>query len=334
MLGCQPERAEVARAVAGRSDADALADALAAAGAPGAVVRTAEEWEAHPQGRELRAAPVVTVERIGDAPPEPLPSGPQRPLSGLRVLDLGRVVAGHTCGRTLAEHGADVVQLSSPELPAIHRALVDTSAGKRSALLDISDGEGRTRLEQLIGQADLFSHSARAGSFERRGLGPDQLAAARPVRGHRLLRAPRPVGGQARLRAAGPGCHGLGRRTRPRRHPDIVSALPCDYVTGYLSALGVMEALARRSSQGGSWRVHTSLCRTAMWLRDQPGRHRPAAEEDIRLHTTRDLRTTVQSGFGRIESLRPAVEMSLTPPRLERPPAPPGTDAPAFAPSC
>ena len=120
LLGCAYDRDAVAAALGGWT-AFAFEQAAADAGMCAAAMRSFAEWDAHPQSAEIAALPVVSIRRIGDAPPMPLPARADRPLSGVRVLELTRVIAGPVCGRTLAAHGADVLLLSSPRLPSSPR---------------------------------------------------------------------------------------------------------------------------------------------------------------------------------------------------------------------
>lgn len=332
VLGCDPNRASMAAAVAGWPAED-LVEALNAAGAPGAVVRTGREWEDHPQGIALRALALIEIERIGDAPAEPLPPGAS-PLAGVRVLDTSRIVAGPACGRTLAEHGAEVLAVGSGQMPSIHRALVDTSPGKLSAQLDLDDPGDRQTLDELIGEADVFCQSARPGSFHRRGLGPEVLARHRPgivyastdCYGHTG-----PWRERAGFEPLAQASTGWASDHREEGRPAIVAALACDYATGFLTALGVMWALKRRMGEGGSWHVRTSLCRTAMWLRDQPGRYDADAARVFTADSAADLRIRTETGFGVVDQLGPGVTMADTPPGWPRPAMPPGTHPPRFS---
>ena len=208
VLGCARERESVAAAVAGW-DGEALENALAQAGQCGAMVRTAEEWAAHPQGRALADRPRVEIVKLGESEPEPLPAG-ERPLSGVRVLDLTRILAGPSHARTLAEHGADVLYIASPWLPNPDAFVMDTNHGKLSAFLDLDQPDDATRLRELIRHTDVFAQGYRAGSLARRGFGPDELAdaAARAdLRVDQLLRPRGPLGGAPGLGAARPDGH-------------------------------------------------------------------------------------------------------------------------------
>src|SRR5229473_1212174 len=116
VLNCKPERDDVQAALM-QWDGEAFETAAYADGGVVAMMRSHEEWSALPHARALAELPLISIEKIGEAAPRPWPGG-DRPLAGLRVLDLSRVIAGPVAGRTLAVHGADVLLISGPDLPA------------------------------------------------------------------------------------------------------------------------------------------------------------------------------------------------------------------------
>ena len=134
-LDCSNSEEALARVIA-RWNADDLEEALAEQKLVGGIARSKDEWAAHPQGRWLATQPVVAIEKIGESAPEPFEPAP-RPLTGIRVLDMGHVLAGPTAARTLAEQGADVLRISSPGNPDPNIQLMDTGFGKRSAFIDL-----------------------------------------------------------------------------------------------------------------------------------------------------------------------------------------------------
>ena len=215
-LGCPAEREAVAAACLAKT-AQEIEDAVAAERGCAGVVRTPEEWDASEQGRILASRPPVEVIKIGDSPPEPLPAEGDMPLSGVRVLDMTRVLAGPTCARTLAQYGADVLYLASPNLPASTGFLPDTNHGKLSAWLDLAEPGGPEKLRELLKTADVFSQGYRTGAMERAGFSPTHLAAVAPR--HRLhldqlLRPRGPVARPRRLGATRPDRHRHGARAR------------------------------------------------------------------------------------------------------------------------
>jgi len=316
-------------AATSRRDAFELEDALAANGLCSAVCRTAEEWAAHPQGALLTTKPVVEVTKIGDAPPEPFLEA-ARPLEGVRVLDLTRVLAGPTCARTLAEHGADVLHIASPNLPTVERFEIDTGHGKRQAYLDLNVPADTATLRDLARGADVCSQGYQHRSLERRGFGASQLAELRPgivyvsenAFGHDGPWQERPGWEQLAQSTTGIAMvQGLDR-------PTLAPAAMNDYTTGYFGALGAMIALRRRATEGGSWLVQVSLSQTSMWYyRLGLNLDREAASGLRDLSPFFEERET---GYGRLRYLRPALQMSETPPRWSVPTTPLGAGQPAW----
>ena len=131
------------------------------------------------QGKAVAALPTFTIEKIGEAPPQPLAAG-DRPLSGVRVLDLTRVIAGPVCGRTLAVHGADVLLVTGAHLPQMMPLVIDNGRGKLSTFIDLREASGRETLGGLARDADIFVQGYRPGAVKRDGFGPEEVARLRP----------------------------------------------------------------------------------------------------------------------------------------------------------
>src|SRR6187402_199882 len=178
VLNCRPERDDVQAALL-QWDAEAFETAAYAAGGVVAMMRSREEWLALPHATALAALPLVSIERIGDAAPKPWPKG-DRPLAGLRVLDLSRVIAGPVAGRTLAAHGADVLLISGPDLPAIPWLTIDTGRGKLTSLVELGSEQGRASLRDLLSEADIFSQGYRPQALAGLGFSPEQAARINP----------------------------------------------------------------------------------------------------------------------------------------------------------
>lgn len=335
LLGCADEREAVAKAL---SDWDALPleAAIAEAGHCAAMARTAAEWDDSDQGRLMAALPLVEVTRIGDGPAMPFTEAPTAPLSGVRVLDLTRILAGPTCARTLASYGADVLHIAGPDLPSVPPFVSDTGHGKRSAFLDLKDPAQRRQLLALVGEADIFSQGYRTGALERLGLSAETLAALRPglihvsinCYGHEGAWATRPGWEQLAQTVTGMAVIHGGEES-----PAIQPAAVNDYTTGYLAAFGAMVALRRRATEGGSWRVRVSLVQTATWVRGLgiAGQERldavaPMTGEELAGYSIRS-----ESGFGPVTHLRPAVTLSKTPAAWTRPTVPLGVHPPVWS---
>lgn len=333
LLRCDHSRAAVTKALV-QWEAEAFEAAAAKAGLVASMSRSFEEWDSHPQGGAVAQLPLFTIERIGDAPPQPLPAA-ERPLSGIRVLDLTRVIAGPVCGRTLAAHGADVLLVTARHLPAMEPLVIDNGRGKLSTAIDLRTADGRETLARLMRQTDVFVQGYRPGAIAAHGFSPDEAARIRPGMVCVSLCAYSHAGPWAMRRgfdslvqnANGINvaeAHAAGAET-----PKPLPAQALDHATGHLMAFAAMTALARRAQQGGSWHVRASLAQTGHWLRSL-GRIDGLACPDPGLDDVRDRLEEGTSGFGRIAAVRPAAVMSETPQHFARPSVPLGTHPAAW----
>jgi len=335
-LPSEVDRDAVARAVA-KWDGLALEESVHAARGCAALVRARREWLQHPQSKAVASLPLLEIERFANAPPEPLPSA-ERPLSGIRVLDLTRVLAGPTCARTLAEHGADVLKVSAPHLPHSGQIEIDTGLGKLSAFLDLRGGADAEILASLVreGRCDVFSQSYRPGSLVARGFGPQRLSDLRPGIVCVELSAWGRAGPWSRRRGFDTVTQcvsGMAMIQGADETPRMMPASALDYLSGYLLAFGVMVALERRAREGGSWLVRGSLARAAQWIFDLGLLDASAiANVSKELPDEELARMSAQtaSPWGVVRHLAPVARMSHTPPRWDRPPVPLGHDDPVW----
>lgn len=332
LLSCADERSSVAEAVA-RWDGQALEDALAEAGMCAGLVRSREEWSAHDQARAVASLPAFEILRIAESPPQPLGPG-SRPLAGIRALDLTRVIAGPVAGRTLAEHGADVLKITAAHLPALEAIDIDTGHGKLSAHLDLGEPAGADRLRQLASNADIFVQAYRPESLAARGFSPEALARLRPGLVYVTLSAYSHLGPWRTRRGFDSlvqSVSGIVHEETMGEPPRHLPAQALDYVSGYLMAFGAMLALARRARDGGSYLVRVSLCQTAQWVH---GLGRLAGEPrdwpDPRIEDIADLLTDSVTPHGRLRHLAPVARLSETPARWSRPSVPLGTHPPRW----
>jgi crotonobetainyl-CoA:carnitine CoA-transferase CaiB-like acyl-CoA transferase len=339
LLGAAYEREAVAAALGDWSGQE-FEDAAAERGLVATMMRTAEEWRAHPQTQALAQQPLIGIERIGDAPPRPLSAPPltaaARPLAGVRVLDLTRIIAGPVCGRTLAAHGADVMRVTAPHLPFVAALVTDAGRGKLSSHLDLRAEDGRGGLRKLLAGADIFVQGYRPGGLARWGFSPEEAAKIRPgiiyvslsAYGHIGPWAPR-RGFDSLIQTAS----GINHAEAEACGLDRPKALPCqalDHASGYFMAAAAMAALARRAEQGGSWHIRISLARTGRWIQSlgQIADGFDVADPD--LDQVDDLMEESASGFGQLTAVRHAAQLTATPAHWARPSMPLGSHPPVW----
>lgn len=334
MLGVDYDREKVATALQAWTG-PRYEDEVAARGLVGTMMRSPEEWAAHPQGAAVAGLPLLEIVKIADAPPRPLPPG-ARPLSGVRVLDLTRVLAGPVCGRTLAAHGADVMRVTSAHLPDIPGLDVDTGRGKLSTHIDLRGEDGKAALARLLETADIFVQGYRPGGIAERGFSPEHVAEVRPGIVYVSLSAWSHAGPWATRR----GFDSLVQTASGVNHAEAAVAgldrpleLPCqalDHGAGYLMAAGAMLALKRRAEVGGSWLVRLSLAQVGHWLTGLGQVENGQSAAKITRADVPHLLDEMPSRYGMMSALRHAGQLSETPPRWDRPSVPLGTHSPEW----
>src|SRR6266487_834821 len=333
LLGCSHDRAAVQRAL-DQWRGEALETAAADAGLVVTACRSFAEWDAHPQGRAIARLPLFSIDQIGDAPAQPMGAA-DRPLAGVKVLDLTRIIAGPVCGRTLAAHGADVLLITASHLPAMEPLVIDTGRGKLSTYLDLRQTSGRETLASLLRDADIFVQGYRPGAIAGFGFGPQDVARIRPGIVYVSLCAYGQEGPWASRRGfdslvqTASGFNAAEAVASGASEPRPLPAQVLDHATGYLMAFAAMSALARRAERGGNWHVRTSLAQTGYWLRHL-GRIDGMTCPDPGFDDVRDRLEDTPSGFGRLTAVRHAAVMTETPPHWVRPSVPLGTHAPAW----
>jgi len=334
MLGVAYDRDHVAAALKSWTGQD-YEDEVARRGLVGTMMRSPAEWSAHPQRAAIAGLPLMEIVKIADAPPQAVPPG-ARPLSGVRVLDLTRVLAGPVCGRTLAAHGAHVMRVTGPHLPGIPAIDVDTGRGKISTHIDLRTGEGKAALSSLLETADIFAQGYRPGGITERGFSPEHAARLRPGIVYVSLCAWSHVGpwaGRRGFDSLVQTATGINRAEAEVAGVDRPVELPCqalDHGAGYLMATGAMTALKRRAEIGGSWLVRVSLAQVGHWLTGlgrTPDGHKAAKMDLAAVH---NLLMDHPSAFGTLSGLSHAGRLSETPPRWDRPSVALGTHASAW----
>jgi crotonobetainyl-CoA:carnitine CoA-transferase CaiB-like acyl-CoA transferase len=336
VLDCKAERTDVEAALM-QWDAEAFETAAYAAGGVVAMMRSHDEWSALPQGQALAALPTVSIEKIGEAAPRPWPAG-DRPLAGVRVLDLSRVIAGPVAGRTLAAHGADVLLISGPDLPAIPWLTIDTGRGKLTAFVELTRGQGREVLRDLLAQADIFSQGYRPKALATLGFSPEDAALLSPGIVYVSLSAYGHAGPWAERR----GFDSLVQTSTGFNHaegqaagvegPKELPAQMLDHATGYLMAFGAMMAKAHQSREGGSWHVRVSLAQTGRWLWNLGRVAEGFKTEDLPGDAVSGFLAEMPSGFGPLRAVTPSAALSKTPACWARPAMPLGSHPPQWPP--
>ncbi|MFJ5521239.1 CoA transferase [Streptomyces griseoluteus] len=302
-------------------DAQDLERAAQNAGVALAICRTREEYEATQQFQHHIGTPLIHIEKIGESPPEPFIPG-DRPLSGVRALGMVHVVAGPAVMRQLSAQGADALNLNTLDWVEEPTIFWQCLAGIRETYLDARVDANRKPIYELVKESDVFVENMRPGLVASQGFSAETLARYRPGIIYVSGRLNTPKGPWADWMGydfTAAGLTGMftdiGSADQPQL-PHGVNVV-CDFLTGYLGAIGVQAALLRRAAEGGSYKVTVTLSQTLMFEQALG-----LVDDDTLLRMDelgpehRPLKPNLQTGqtaFGEFTRLGSQVEMSRTP---------------------
>lgn len=332
VLNAEAERAAVAARVA-RWNGDELEAAIVAAGGCAAAMRSGRDWAQHPQGRAVLSEPVMGMNVGEKADAFEGAFDPSRPLAGIRVLDLTRVLAGPVATRFLAGFGADVLRIDPPTWtePGV---VPEVTPGKRCARLDLKTAAGREQFKALLAEADVLVHGYRADALDALGLDAETRAALRPGLVDVSLNAYGWSGpwlnrrGFDSLVQMSCGLAEAGMRGSGTAQPVPLPVQALDHGAGYLMAAAVLRGLTLRQTQRTGSRWRTSLARVGGFLSDWP---QNAEEVQIGKPQDGDYADHIEiTDWGPAARLRAPVQLGETVMVWDRPAVDLGTSAPAW----
>lgn len=289
-----------------------LETAVVANGGAAAAMYAGREWAASEPGSAVTAEPIVSWETGPSSRARRSAPSADRPLLGIRVLDLTRVLAGPVATRFLAGLGADVLRIDPPgwDEPSV---LSDVTLGKRCARLDLRTGAGRTRLTELMAEADVLVHGYRDGALaglgfdagHRRAIRPDLVDVSLnaygwsgPWRGRR---------GFDSLVQMSSGIAHAGMEQLGKDGPFPLPVQALDHSAGYLLAAAALRGLAARDRTGAGTTARASLARMSALLSSGPA-GKPDAE--IEPTTAEDFQPDVEhTVWGDARRLLPPVRL-------------------------
>ena len=324
VLNVPSERARVENAVR-QWHSDALETAIVSQGGCAATMRSTEAWAAHPQGDAMRREPLIEIRSTEEfAAPTKWRADPTRPLRGLRVLDLTRVLAGPVATRFLAGFGADVLRIDPPgwDEPGV---VPDVTLGKRCARLNLRVSTDRAQFERLLSEADVFVHGYRADALDGLGFGFGTRRRVRPGLVDVSLNAYGWSGpwrnrrGFDSLVQMSAGIAHAGMLVFGQERPTPLPVQALDHAAGYLMAAAVIHGIARRVETGRGFEARTSLARVAQLLTSGP-----AGDVNAQFFppTTDDWSTDIEStAFGPAYRLRPPLRVGSIEMRWDLPAA-------------
>ncbi|KAH8621483.1 hypothetical protein IG631_23884 [Alternaria alternata] len=236
---------------------------------------TPQHWRKTMMGKALAKHPLIDsaqVKGTSTLPPVPFPqSSDSRPLAGIKVVELARVIAGPAMGTALAALGADIIKVQSPNLPDLQPLSITLTAGKRTYALNVQDEKDRQALVDLMADADVIIQAFRLRSLERKGFGLYDLVEIAKQRNKGIvyidLNAYGPDGyyaerpGFQQIADAASGCsYVCGKAYGFDEGVSVLPSLPiADMLAGAVGVVDVLLALRDRATKGGSYHATSVL---------------------------------------------------------------------------
>lgn len=309
------------------------------AGAVIAALRSKDEWDTLPQANAIADSPILINRFAGHNPYLPS-SGAQSPnakcLRGIRVVEMSRVIAAPVAGKTLAAHGADVIWVTSPNLPDLPNLDIDLSRGKRTVQLNIKHAEDNAKLIGLLREADVFIQSYRPGSLAAQGLSIEELTKINPnliVASLNAYGSDGPWSQNRGFDSLVQTCSGLNVEDAKRYgQNEVARVLPCqalDHGAGYFLAAGIIAALYKRAADGGSYEVKVSLAGVMKYLRSLGQFEERSGFERKNFETSKDVEEyigTYHTAFGELRAVRHAASIEGVEVGWDEMPKPLGSD--------
>ncbi|KAL1880859.1 hypothetical protein Plec18167_003394 [Paecilomyces lecythidis] len=250
----------------------------------GTIAWTTEEYFASEHGKQNSNVGLYELGKHAGSSQPPawwpentsLPSSPERPLAGLKVVDLTRVIAGPSITRSLAEMGASVMRITSPNITDLSALHQDLNWGKWNASLDLKDENDKEVLRKLIREADVVVDGYRPGVMERLGFGRESVFDLVKDRQYGIIYVREdcygwhgPWSHRSGWQQISDACCGISRSFSQAMGQDeaVTPVFPnSDYCTGVCGSTGVLDALLQRAEKGGSYSLDVALNYYSQWL--------------------------------------------------------------------
>lgn len=273
-------RAQVAERVAALPG-QMLEDRIVAMQGIAGLQRTHERWQTHSQAEAVSQAPLIDIDSkpaSATSKPAQLHAGADLPFTGVRVVDLTRVLAGPVASGLLAAWGADVLRIDPPGFNEVAGLVPITLAGKRSVRLDLKTASGIARLRALLAHADILIHGYRDSALTNLGLTATVLQQIQPDLINVRLNAYGHAGpwrdrrGFDSIVQQSIGITHIGQSAFNANKPVPLPCQALDYGTGWLMAACAAHGLMHRHEQRRVNAYALSLARTGHALIQLPAR--------------------------------------------------------------